>query len=131
MESAIHSGDKAGPIRRTTTEPRLARALIIGISISFLMLFLFLPVVAVFSEALANGIRAYFESFRDPTALAAIKLTLLTAGISVPLNLVFGLAAAWCIAKFNFAGKSVLLSLIDLPIAVSPVISGLIYVLLF
>ena len=132
MEPAVHSIDEvSGPIRRTTTEPRLARGLIIGISISFLMLFLFLPVVAVFSEALADGVRAYLSSFRDPTALSAIKLTLLTAGISVPLNLVFGLAAAWCIAKFNFVGKSVLLALIDLPIAVSPVISGLIYVLLF
>jgi sulfate/thiosulfate transport system permease protein len=133
MESAIHFPDEAiGPIRRmTTTEPRLARRLIIGISISFLMLFLFFPVVAVFSEALADGVGAYLNSFRDPTALSAIKLTLLTAGISVPLNLVFGLAAAWCIAKFNFIGKSVLLALIDLPIAVSPVISGLIYVLLF
>jgi sulfate/thiosulfate transport system permease protein len=132
MESAIHSTDEAsGPIRRRTTEPQLARGLIIGISISFLVLFLFLPVVAVFSEALADGVGAYFKSFRDPTALSAIKLTLLTAGISVPLNLVFGLAAAWCIAKFNFAGKSVLLAFIDLPIAVSPVISGLIYVLLF
>jgi sulfate/thiosulfate transport system permease protein len=119
-------------IRRTTlTEPRWARRLIIGVSIGFLVLFLFLPLAAVFAEAFAGGIGAYFKSFRDPTALSAIKLTLLTASISVPLNLVFGLAAAWCIAKFNFFGKNVLLALIDLPIAVSPVISGLIYVLLF
>src|SRR6266568_3225391 len=112
MEHAVHSIDEVSrPIRRTTNEPRWARGLIIGISISFLMLFLFLPVVAVFREALADGVVAYFKSFRDPTALSAIKLTLLTAGISVPLNLVFGLAAAWCIAKFNFAGKSVLLAL--------------------
>ncbi len=108
-----------------------ARWLLIGLSMGFLSLFLLLPLVAIFSEALADGVAAYFKSFRDPAALSAIKLTLLTAGIAVPLNLVFGLAASWCIAKFNFLGKNLLLALIDLPIAVSPVISGLIYVLLF
>ncbi|HKD38466.1 MAG TPA: sulfate ABC transporter permease subunit CysW [Pirellulales bacterium] len=122
-----------GAIRRaTTSEPRWVRVLVICVSISFLTLFIFLPLVAVFVEAiLPKGLGGYFETFRDPTAMAAIKLTLLTAAIAVPLNLVFGLAASWCLAKFNFAGKSVLLALIDLPIAVSPVISGLIYVLLF
>jgi sulfate/thiosulfate transport system permease protein len=115
----------------TVTEPRWTRWLLIGISVSFLLLFLFVPLAAVFAEAFRKGIAAYFKSFRDPAALSAIKLTLLAAGISVPLNLVFGLAAAWCIAKFNFVGKNFLIALIDLPIAVSPVVSGLIYVLLF
>jgi sulfate transport system permease protein len=126
-----HAAATTAARRRATTEPRWARWVLIGLSIGFMSLFLLLPLVAIFSEALADGGAAYFKSFADPTALAAIQLTLLTAAISVPLNCVFGLAAAWCIAKFNFVGKSVLLSLIDLPIAVSPVISGLIYVLLF
>ena len=104
---------------------------LIAVTLLFLGFFLFLPLAAVFSAALEKGLGAYFASFDDPDALAAIKLTLIAAGIAVPLNLVFGLAAAWTIAKFNFAGKSLLLTLIDLPFAVSPVISGLIYVLLF
>ncbi len=128
---AAHSTGDA--IRRTAlSEPRWVRALLIGVSVGFLTLFLFLPLVVVFTEAmLPKGLSGYFATFRDPTALAAIKLTLITAAISVPMNLVFGLAAAWCIAKFNFKGKTLLLALIDLPIAVSPVISGLIFVLLF
>ena len=101
------------------------------LTLGFLTLFLFVPLAAVFTEALRKGAGAYLASFSDPAALAAIKLTLLTAAIAVPLNLVFGLAAAWTIAKFEFKGRSVLLTLIDLPFAVSPVISGLIYVLLF
>ncbi|PKN13847.1 MAG: sulfate ABC transporter permease subunit CysW [Deltaproteobacteria bacterium HGW-Deltaproteobacteria-4] len=103
----------------------------IAVTLLFLGFFLFLPLAAVFAAALEKGLGAYFASFNDPDALAAIKLTLIAAGIAVPLNLIFGLAAAWAIAKFNFAGKSLLLTLIDLPFAVSPVISGLIYVLLF
>ncbi len=97
----------------------------------FLACFLALPLVAVFAEALRRGVGAYFAAFTDSDALASVRLTLLAAGISVPANLVFGVAAAWCIAKFNFRGKSVLTTLIDLPFAVSPVISGLIYVLVF
>ena len=85
----------------------------------------------MFTEALRKGAGAYFASFREPDALSAIRLTLLAAGIAVPLNLAFGLAASWCIAKFNFRGKSLLITLIDLPFAVSPIISGLIYVLVF
>ncbi len=131
IESNVAATTAGAARRRATTEPRWARWLLIGLSIGFLSLFLLLPMAAIFCEALADGVRAYLKSFSDPTALAAIQLTLLTAAISVPLNCVFGLAAAWCIAKFNFVGKSMLLSLIDLPIAVSPVISGLIYVLLF
>jgi sulfate transport system permease protein len=104
---------------------------LIGITIGFLALFLFLPLLTVFAEALRKGIGAYFDSFRDPAARSAIYLTLLTAAIAVPLNLVFGLAASWAIGKFEFKGKSLLISLIDLPFAISPVISGLIFVLLF
>jgi sulfate transport system permease protein len=104
---------------------------VIGASIAFLTLFLFVPLAAVFTEALRKGIGAYLASFQDPAALAAIKLTLIAAGVAVPVNLVFGLIASWAIAKFEFPGKSVLITLIDLPFAVSPVVSGLIYVLLF
>ena len=113
------------------TEPRWVRALLITGALLFLALFLFLPLTAVFVEAFRKGSEAYFAAFKDSDAIEAIKLTLITAAIAVPLNLVFGVAAAWCIAKFNFPGKSLLITLIDLPFAVSPVISGLIYVLLF
>jgi sulfate/thiosulfate transport system permease protein len=115
----------------TTTEPLWVKCLLIGTALAFLGLFLFIPLVAVCTEALRKGMGAYVDSFLDPAALAAIKLTLLTAAIAVPTNLVFGLAAAWAIAKFEFIGKSVLITLIDLPFAISPVISGLVYVLLF
>ena len=104
---------------------------LIAVTLLFLGFFLFMPLAAVFTAALEKGLAAYWASFDDPDALGAIKLTLIAAGIAVPLNLVFGLAAAWTIAKFNFVGRSFLLTLIDLPFAVSPVISGLIYVLLF
>jgi sulfate/thiosulfate transport system permease protein len=107
------------------------RVLLIGIALAFLTLFLFIPLIAVFAEALRKGWDAYLAAIVEPDALAAVKLTLITAAIAVPLNLVFGVAAAWCIAKFEFRGKNILLTLIDLPFSVSPVISGLIYVLLF
>lgn len=113
------------------TEPWWVRALLIGIALAFLTLFLFVPLVAVFYEALRKGWDVYVASITEPDAWSAIKLTLLAAAIAVPLNLVFGVAAAWAIAKFEFRGKNVLLTLIDLPFSVSPVISGLIYVLLF
>ncbi len=113
------------------TEPWWVRALLIGIALAFLTLFLFVPLVAVFYEALRKGWDVYVASITEPDALSAIKLTLIAAAIAVPLNLVFGVAAAWAIAKFEFRGKNVLLTLIDLPFSVSPVISGLIYVLLF
>ena len=116
---------------RATTEPLLVRGLLIAVALLFVGLFLVAPLLAVFTQALAGGIGAYFAALREPDALAAIRLTLLTAAISVPLNLVFGIAASWAIAKFEFIGKSVLTTLIDMPFAVSPVISGLIYVLLF
>lgn len=116
---------------RVAAEPRAVRWLLIGVAAAFLGLFLVLPLVAVFAQAFERGVAAYFEALRDPDARAAIRLTLLTAALVVPLNLVFGVAAAWAIAKFEFRGKSVLITLIDLPFAVSPVIAGLIFVLLF
>jgi sulfate transport system permease protein len=118
-------------VHRATTEPKFIRWLLIGTALAFLGLFLFLPLVAVFAEALAKGFGPFFHSFADPVTLAAVKLTLLTAAIAVPLNLVFGVAAAWAIAKFEFPGKNLLITLIDLPFSVSPVVSGLLYVLLF
>ncbi|MGH7428437.1 MAG: sulfate/thiosulfate ABC transporter permease CysW, partial [Candidatus Methylomirabilaceae bacterium] len=116
---------------RATTEPAIVRCTLIGTALVFLGLFLVVPLAAVFALALEKGVSAYFTAFRDPDALAAIRLTLLTAGIAVPVNLVFGVAAAWAIAKFEFVGKNLLITLIDLPFSVSPVVSGLIYVLLF
>jgi sulfate transport system permease protein len=113
------------------TEPRWMRLLLTGIAITFLALFLFVPLVTVFVNAFSAGFQIFFGAISDPDALSAIRLTLLTAAIAVPLNILFGLAAAWSIAKFDFAGKSALMTLIDLPFAVSPVISGLIFVLLF
>jgi sulfate transport system permease protein len=112
-------------------EPFWVRALLISAALVFMLLFLFIPLVSVFVEALKGGWSVYLRAISDPDAVSAIKLTLLTALISVPLNLVFGVAAAWAIAKFQFRGKSVLMTLIDLPFSVSPVIAGLIYVLLF
>jgi sulfate/thiosulfate transport system permease protein len=117
--------------QHATAETALVRWSLIGLALLFLGLFLFLPLVAVFAEALGKGVGVYLASLHEPDALAAIRLTLLTAVIAVPLNLVFGVAAAWAIAKFEFQGKSLLTTLIDLPFSVSPVISGLIYVLLF
>jgi len=114
-----------------TLEPLWVRIVLIGIAFAFLTLFLFVPLVAVFYEGLKKGWDVYVTNIIEPDAWSAIKLTLLTAAIAVPLNLVFGVAAAWSIAKFEFRGKNILLTLIDLPFSVSPVISGLIYVLLF
>lgn len=116
---------------RVTSEPAVIRWLLIGAALSFLALFLIIPLIAVFAEALQEGWNAYLSALREPDALAAIKLTLLTAGIAVPLNTLFGIAAAWAISKYRFYGKNFLITLIDLPFAVSPVISGLIFVLLF
>ena len=113
------------------TEPRAVRWLLIGTTLVFLGLFLVAPLAVVFTSAFAAGIGAYLAALGEPAAQAAIRLTLLVAAISVPLNLVFGLAAAWLVVKFDFAGKSLLTTLIDLPLAVSPVISGMIFVLLF
>jgi sulfate/thiosulfate transport system permease protein len=116
---------------RATQDPAWVKWTLIGVALTFLAFFLVLPLAAVFTEAFRRGTAAYFAAFTDSDALSAIKLTLTTAIIAVPANLVFGVAASWAIAKFNFRGKSLLITLIDLPFAVSPVISGLIYVLVF
>jgi sulfate transport system permease protein len=109
----------------------MVRALLITLSLAFLSALLFAPLAVVFATAFSEGVQAWFASFADSDTGAAIRLTLLTAAIVVPLNTVFGICAAWCIAKFEFPGKSLLITLIDLPLAVSPVVSGLVYVLLF
>jgi sulfate transport system permease protein len=114
-----------------TTEPAWLRRVLIGVALAFLALFLFVPLVAVFAEALKKGVAVYLAAITEPDAVAAIRLTLIAAAISVPLNLVFGVAAAWAIAKFDFRGKNLLLTFIDLPFSVSPVIAGLIFVLVF
>ncbi|WP_148714193.1 sulfate ABC transporter permease subunit CysW [Chitinolyticbacter meiyuanensis] len=126
----------AGAINNTprsivTTESRPVRYLLTGLALLFVGLFLVIPLVSVFVEALRQGWNLYLAALVEPDALSAIKLTLLVAVIAVPLNLVFGVAAAWAIAKFEFRGKSLLITLIDLPFSVSPVVAGLIYVLLF
>src|SRR5260221_13074005 len=113
------------------TEPRPIRGIVIAIAVIFLTVFVVLPLVVVFAQAFSKGVGAYFAALSDPEALSAIRLTLLVAAISVSLNLVFGLAAAWAITKFDFRGKTFLISLIDLPFSVSPLISGLVFVLLF
>ena len=117
--------------RIVTTEAPWARAALIAVALVFILLFLVLPLAAVFAEALRQGLGAYLAALREPDAWSAIRLTLLTAAIAVPLNLVFGVAAAWAIAKYEFRGKSFLTTLIDLPFSVSPVVAGLIYVLMF
>jgi sulfate transport system permease protein len=114
-----------------TNEPAWVRWALILAGLAFMALFLVLPLIAVFSEALRQGIGTYFQSLQSPDAVSAIRLTLLVAAIAVPLNVVFGICASWAIAKFEFKGKAFLITLIDLPFSVSPVISGLVYVLLF
>ena len=109
----------------------MTRVVLTALALAFLALFLLLPLATVFAEALRKGFAAYLAAFAEPDAVAAIRLTLTVAAIAVPLNLVFGVAAAWAIAKFEFTGKSLLVTLIDLPFSVSPVVSGLVYVLLF
>ncbi|MFN3616828.1 MAG: sulfate ABC transporter permease subunit CysW [Aquabacterium sp.] len=126
--SAAMTDNRASVVSR---EPAWVKWLLISLALTFLSLFLFLPLVSVFFEAFKRGWDVYLAAIIEPDAVSAIKLTLIAAGISVPLNLVFGVAAAWAIAKFDFRGKSVLLTLIDLPFSVSPVIAGLIYVLVF
>jgi sulfate transport system permease protein len=121
----------AARLRSATGEAPWVRRLIIALGLGFMTLFLFIPLVTVFHEALKKGWDVYVAAITEPDALSAIQLTLIAAGISVPLNLAFGVAAAWAIAKFEFRGKNILLTLIDLPFSVSPVIAGLIYVLVF
>jgi len=119
------------PAHHPTSESPAVRGLLIALAAVFLAAFLFLPLVVVFVEGLRKGPGAFLASFADPDTFAAIKLTLLVAVIAVPFNAIFGIAASWVIAKFDFHGKNMLLTLIDLPFSISPVISGLIYVLLF
>ena len=128
------SGGASRVVRRAkagTTEAAWVRYLLIGITLVFLFLFLVLPLAAVFTEALRKGFGAYFEALKEPDAWSAIKLTLIATAIAVPLNLVFGICAAWAIAKFEFRGKAFLTTLVDLPFSVSPVVAGLMYVLVF
>ena len=117
--------------RSATQESPWVRYLILTLALSFFAFFLLLPLISVFTEGLRKGVQTYFEALLDDNTLSALKLTLLAAGIAVPLNLIFGVAAAWAIAKFEFRGKQLLTTLIDLPFSVSPVVAGLIYVLLF
>ena len=123
--------DDTRPLESVVTEGRGVRWTLIAVAIVFLSLFLLLPLITVFAQAFAKGWAAYLEAFTEPDAWSAIRLTLTVAAIAVPFNLVFGVAAAWAIAKFEFRGKSLLITLIDLPFSVSPVVSGLIYVLVF
>ena len=126
----VQSGRARDP-RKGLTEPAPVRWLLTGLALSFLLLFLALPLVAVFTEAFRLGWTAYVSAISEPDAMAALTLTLTAAAIAVPANLIFGVAAAWAIGKFHFKGKQLLLTLIDLPFAVSPVISGMVFVLLF
>jgi sulfate/thiosulfate transport system permease protein len=114
-----------------TTEPAWVRYSLIGVALTFMFFFLVLPLAAVFTEALRKGFEAYWVALQEPDAWSAIRLTFLTALVAVPLNLVFGIAAAWAIAKYEFTGKAFLTTLVDLPFSVSPVVAGLIYVLMF
>ena len=128
--STLHAPRRAAQ-RRVTAEPPFVRWLLISGALLFLGLFLVVPLAAVFVEAFAKGVGYYFHTFNDANTLSAIKLTFIVAGIAVPLNCIFGVAAAWAIAKFDFRGKTVLITLIDLPFTVSPVVAGMVYVLLF
>ena len=128
------SGNNARTVRRAragTTEPAWVKVTLIALALAFVLLFLVLPLAAVFTEALRKGADAYWEALREPDAWSSIQLTLITAAIAVPLNLVFGVAAAWAIAKYEFRGKAFLTTLVDLPFSVSPVVAGLVYVLMF
>lgn len=129
MSSVVHTANNRKV--KTQTEPLFVRWLLIAVALVFLILFLALPLAAVFSQAFEKGLGVYLEALKEPDTLSAVRLTLLTAAVSVPLNLFFGVTAAWAIAKFSFPGKNLLITLIDLPFSVSPVISGLIYVLIF
>jgi sulfate transport system permease protein len=129
IAASAHPG-AAGKSRAALADPPLIRWLLIGTSLAFLGIFVALPITTVFVEALRKGIGAYAQAIADPETRAAIRLTVITAAISVPLNLVFGITASWLISKYRFPGKSALITLIDLPFSVSPVISGLVFVLL-
>jgi sulfate transport system permease protein len=131
METTLPSPARRPAPLRPAVESAAVRRLLIAIALLFMAFFLVVPLVSVFAQALAQGVGFYFNAIADPLTLRAIELSLIAAGISVPLNCVFGVAAAWAIAKFDFRGKNLLITLIDLPFSVSPVISGFIYVLVF
>lgn len=119
------------PFADPRAEPAWVRRLLIGVALGFLGLFLLVPVAAVFAQAFAKGWQVYLDAIRDPIALAAVRLTLLVAVVVVPINLVFGVAASWAITRFRFRGKNLLVTVIDLPFSISPVVSGMLFVLLF
>jgi sulfate transport system permease protein len=127
----MSSAQTARRAQAGTTEPAWVKWTLIGVALAFVVLFLVLPLAAVFTEALRKGSDAFLEALKEPDAWSAIRLTLLVAAVSVPLNLVFGVCAAWAIAKYEFRGKAFLTTLVDLPFSVSPVVAGLIYVLVF
>jgi sulfate transport system permease protein len=129
--ATLPAASRARAAVRATSEPPLVKLLLTGVALAFLALFLVVPLVAVFAQALEKGWSAYAAALVEPMALSALKLTLVTALVAVPLNLAFGVAAAWAITKFEFPGKNVLVTLIDLPFGVSPVISGMVFILLF
>ncbi len=132
MSGAVTSlGKSPRNAQSGTTEPTWVRWTLLSLALGFMFLFLVLPLAAVFTEALRKGMGAYLEAFKEPDAWSAVRLTLITAAVAVPLNLVFGVAAAWAIAKYEFRGKAFLTTLVDLPFSVSPVVAGLIYVLMF
>lgn len=129
--SSRPSRDAVAKSQRGTEESPLIKWLLISIAFTFTLVFLLLPLVNVFAQAFSKGWAGYLKALSDPNTLSAVKLTLLVAAISVPLNVIFGFAAAWCIAKFNFRGKPLLITLIDLPFSVSPVVAGLMFVVMF
>jgi sulfate transport system permease protein len=130
-QAASPVGAPVGAPVAATDEPAWVRRIVIAVAVGFVGLFVLVPLTAVVVEALRHGLAAYGRAIADPAALSAVKLTFLAAGIAVPLNLVFGVAASWAIARFRFPGRSILLALIDLPLAVSPVIGGMVFLLLF
>lgn len=129
--SLVQKGQTRFEHRSATRDPLIVRVVVLTVALGFFAIFLLLPLIVVFAEALRKGFETYWAALVDPDAQSAIRLTLLAAAIAVPLNLVFGVSAAWAIAKYNFRGKAFLTTLIDLPFSVSPVIAGLIYVLVF
>ncbi len=133
MSGLFAAGHRYGRFetRAATRDPAWVKWTLVGLGVSYFALFLLLPLISVFAEALRKGWEVYFAAIVEPDAIASIKLTLLAAAIAVPLNVVFGVAAAWAVAKFDFRGKQILITLIDLPFSVSPVVAGLIYVLVF
>jgi sulfate/thiosulfate transport system permease protein len=131
IPAPLHNRRIRTAVPRAARDPAWARWLLTAVALLFLAFFLLLPIAVVFAQAFAKGLSYYFSAIREPDALSAIRLTLLTVAVVVPANVVFGVAASWAIAKFKFPGKSLLTTLIDLPFAVSPVISGLVYVLVF